>query len=208
MAIFPRHLQITMYPEFRYLLKTCACLAHPSFLLSLLFFWLYYKYCRPWKSENLLMGFEPHDDWNDDKFQVETKAGNKNYFRGNWHDSGKEQGRIHSNPVADSWAGAVIQRTIASLEIFVTDGPTDMARCRVACPRLKITNVLLLLLIWHGPILAYFRLTVFPALVILNRQLQFLRRARESTTYFVRPSLMDHQSNLPFIFTFLVYTGG
>ena len=71
------------------------------------------------------MGFEPHDDWNDDKFQVETKAGNKNYFRGNWHDSGKEQGRIHSNPVADSWAGAVIQRTIASLEIFVTDGWTD-----------------------------------------------------------------------------------
>ena len=52
-----------------------------------------------------------------------------------------KQGRIHGNPVADGWAGAVIQRPIASLEIFVTDGrtdgPTDTVRCRVACPRLK-----------------------------------------------------------------------
>ena len=36
-----------------------------------------------------------------------------------------KQGRIHGNPVADGWAGAVIQRPIASLEIFVTDGRTD-----------------------------------------------------------------------------------
>ena len=36
-----------------------------------------------------------------------------------------KQGRIHGNPVADSWVGAVIQKLIASLEIFVTDGRTD-----------------------------------------------------------------------------------
>ena len=34
--------------------------------------------------------------------------------------SEEEQGRIHGNPVADGWAGAAVQRTIASLEIFVT----------------------------------------------------------------------------------------
>ena len=37
----------------------------------------------------------------------------------------EKQSRIHGNPVADGWAGAVIQRTIASLEIYVTDGRTD-----------------------------------------------------------------------------------
>ena len=37
----------------------------------------------------------------------------------------KKQGRIHGNLVADGWAGAVFQRTIASLEIFVTDRWTD-----------------------------------------------------------------------------------
>ena len=37
----------------------------------------------------------------------------------------EKQGRIHGNPVADGWAGAVIQRMFTSLEIFVTDGRTD-----------------------------------------------------------------------------------
>ena len=53
----------------------------------------------------------------------------------------KKQGRIHGNPVADGCAGAVMRKPLAILEIFVTDGrtdgPTDTARCRVACPRLK-----------------------------------------------------------------------
>ena len=47
-----------------------------------------------------------------------------------------KQGRIHGNPVADGWAGAVIKKPLAILEIFRTDqrtnGPTDTARCRVA----------------------------------------------------------------------------
>ena len=50
----------------------------------------------------------------------------------------KQQGRIHDNPVADGWAGAVIKKPLAILEIFRTDqrtnGPTDTARCRVAGP--------------------------------------------------------------------------
>ena len=35
-----------------------------------------------------------------------------------------EQGRMHVNPVADGWAGAVMRKTFAVLEIFWTDGPT------------------------------------------------------------------------------------
>ena len=50
----------------------------------------------------------------------------------------EKQGRIHGNPVADGWAGAVMQKPLAILEIFRTDqrtnGSTDTARCRVAGP--------------------------------------------------------------------------
>ena len=53
-----------------------------------------------------------------------------------------KQGRIHGNPVADGWAGAVMQKPLAILEIFWTDRrtnlPTDTASSRVACPQLKI----------------------------------------------------------------------
>ena len=57
-----------------------------------------------------------------------------------------KQGRIHGNPVADGWAGAVMRKPIAIQKCDgrtdrrtdgPTDGPTDTARCRVACPRLK-----------------------------------------------------------------------
>ena len=44
----------------------------------------------------------------------------------------KEQGRIHGNTVADGWAGAVMQKPLASLERFCANGrtvrPTDRAR--------------------------------------------------------------------------------
>ena len=46
----------------------------------------------------------------------------------------EEQGRIHGNPVADGWAGAVMRKPLG---IQKCDLPTDTARCRVACPRLK-----------------------------------------------------------------------
>ena len=55
----------------------------------------------------------------------------------------EKQGRIHGNPVADGWAGAVMRKPLG---IQKCDGrtdeptyrlPTDTARCRVACPRLK-----------------------------------------------------------------------
>ena len=36
-----------------------------------------------------------------------------------------KQGRIHGNPVADGWAGAIMQKPLAILEIFWTDGRTD-----------------------------------------------------------------------------------
>ena len=53
-----------------------------------------------------------------------------------------EQGWIHGNPVADRWAGAVLQKLVG-IQIRDrrtdgrTDGPTNTARCRVACPQLK-----------------------------------------------------------------------
>ena len=41
----------------------------------------------------------------------------------------KKQGRIYGNPVADGWAGAIMQKPLTILEIFRTDqrtdGPTD-----------------------------------------------------------------------------------
>ena len=54
----------------------------------------------------------------------------------------EKEGRINGNPVADGWAGAVMQKPIAIQKCDgrtdgPTDGPTDTARCRVACPRLK-----------------------------------------------------------------------
>jgi len=57
-------------------------------------------------------------------------------------DSNEKQGRIHGNPVADGWAGAVMRKPLAIQKYFGrtdrrTDGRTDTARCRVACPRLK-----------------------------------------------------------------------
>ena len=35
-----------------------------------------------------------------------------------------KQGRIHGNPVADGWVGAVMRKPLAILEIFRTDVPT------------------------------------------------------------------------------------
>ena len=61
----------------------------------------------------------------------------------------EEQGRIHGNPVADGWAGAVMQKLPGiqkcdgrtDLPTYQpTDLPTDTARCRVACLRLKNKN--------------------------------------------------------------------
>ena len=54
-----------------------------------------------------------------------------------------KQGRIHGNPVADGWAGAVVRKPLSIQQCDgrtdgPTDGPTDTAKCRVACPRLKI----------------------------------------------------------------------
>ena len=59
---------------------------------------------------------------------------------------GGKQGRIHSNPVADGWAGAVMRKPLGTQKCDgwtdgrtdqPTDLPTDTARCRVACPRIK-----------------------------------------------------------------------
>ena len=48
------------------------------------------------------------------------------------HGTEKKQGRIHGNPVADGWAGAVMLRN------GQTDGPTDTARCsRVSATKNK-----------------------------------------------------------------------
>ena len=60
----------------------------------------------------------------------------------------KKQGRIHGRTVADGWAGAVMQKPLAIQKCDVptyrpTYRPTDTARCRVACPRLKIIKSLM-----------------------------------------------------------------
>ena len=57
--------------------------------------------------------------------------------------TGRKQGRIHGNSVADGWAGAVMQKPLRIQKCDGrtyrhTDIPTDTARCRVACPRLKM----------------------------------------------------------------------
>ena len=54
-----------------------------------------------------------------------------------------KQGWIHGNPVADGWAGAVMRKPLGIQKCDLptdrrTDLPTDTARFRVACPRLKI----------------------------------------------------------------------
>ena len=61
------------------------------------------------------------------------------------HFSDMKQGRIHGRTVADGWAGAVMQKPLAIQKCDgwtdgPTDGRTDTARCRVACPRLKIKD--------------------------------------------------------------------
>ena len=51
----------------------------------------------------------------------------------------EKQGRIHGNPVADSWAGAVMRKPRTIQKYFgQTYRPTDMVRGRVACPLLKM----------------------------------------------------------------------
>ena len=57
----------------------------------------------------------------------------------------EKQGRIHGNSVADGRAGAVmgIQKWNSKMLDRLTNLPTDMARCRVACPRPKMLYVVL-----------------------------------------------------------------
>ena len=51
-----------------------------------------------------------------------------------------KQGRIHGNPVADGWAGAQMRKQLGFQKCYGRmDQPTDTARCRVACPRLKMS---------------------------------------------------------------------
>ena len=68
-----------------------------------------------------------------------------------------KQGRIHGNPVADGWAGAVMQKPLGIQKCDgrtdgptyrPTDLPTDTARCRVACPRLKSKKALTIKSLW------------------------------------------------------------
>ena len=58
----------------------------------------------------------------------------------------KKQGRIHGNPVADGWAGAIMQKPpgIQKCDQLIDVPmyqPLDAARCRVACLRLKSHHV-------------------------------------------------------------------
>ena len=47
----------------------------------------------------------------------------------------RKLGRIHGNPVADGSAGAEMRKPLEIQKYFEqTDGPTNTARCRVACP--------------------------------------------------------------------------
>ena len=56
-----------------------------------------------------------------------------------------EQGQIHGNPVPDGLTGAVMQKPLGIQKCdgrtdIPTYRPTNTARCRVACPRLKINR--------------------------------------------------------------------
>ena len=70
-----------------------------------------------------------------------------------------KHGRIHGNPVADGWTGAVPQKLLGIQKCDrrtdvrtdgwtdkrtdgQTDQPTNTARCRVACPRLKTDSTI------------------------------------------------------------------
>ena len=47
--------------------------------------------------------------------------------------------RLHGNIVVDGWAGAIMRKPLGIQKCDrPTDVPTDTARCRVACLRLKI----------------------------------------------------------------------
>ena len=55
--------------------------------------------------------------------------------RSNW--SKNKQSRLHGNPVADIFAGAEMQKPLKIKKCDkLTNGPTNMVRCRVVCPRL------------------------------------------------------------------------
>ena len=46
--------------------------------------------------------------------------------------------RLHGNIVVDGWAEAIMQKPLGIKKCdLLIDQPTDMARCVVACPRLK-----------------------------------------------------------------------
>ena len=84
------------------------------------------------KRKKKLKDDDDEDDDDDDYCKQEKRKRKKE----------KKQGRIHGNPVADGWAGAVMRKPLAIQKCYgptdrQTDGPTDTARCRVACPRLK-----------------------------------------------------------------------
>ena len=49
---------------------------------------------------------------------------------------GGKQGRIYGNPVADGWAGAIMQKN-AHISKMLWDRPTDQHGKVVSCPRLK-----------------------------------------------------------------------
>ena len=49
----------------------------------------------------------------------------------------KKQGRIHGNPVADGWAGAVMRKPLAIQKCY---GPTDQRTDTVRCSRVSATK--------------------------------------------------------------------
>ena len=71
-------------------------------------------------------------------YQCLQKKKNSHHHNYHFHN---EQGRIHGRTVADSWAGAVMRKPLRNQKC---DGPTDVARCKVACPRLKKVNMCIL----------------------------------------------------------------
>ena len=59
------------------------------------------------------------------------------------HKHSAKQGRIHGNPVAEGWAGAKNRSEFKDVTDRSPDLPTDTARCRIPCPRLKMTYYIL-----------------------------------------------------------------
>ena len=99
-----------------------------------------------------------------------------------------QQGRIHGNPVADGWAGAVMLKLLAIQKCYGRrDRPTDTARCRVSCPRRKSLKYKKKRKKVNGMIRIVYRYelirVIFPLTISINRKKTPLDGTKDNLIY-------------------------